>query len=82
VGGEAVTDPKSEPPARRLPAPSSMLGRFVMGALFFCLVTPLGLVMRLAGRDPLRLRLDRAMPSYWIAREAAGGRQTSMTRQY
>jgi hypothetical protein len=76
-----VTDPESEPPARwRLM--SSIAGRLVMGVLFFCVLTPLGLVLRLAGRDPLRLRLDPGAPSYWIARASAAGRQTSMTRQY
>jgi hypothetical protein len=77
-----MTDPRGELPARPLQAVFSILGSLGPGLLFFCVLTPLGLVMRLTGRDPLRLRLDRGMPSYWIARDAARGRQTSMTRQY
>jgi hypothetical protein len=65
-----------------LPAVSPVLGPLVMGMLFYCLLTPLGLVLRLAGRDRLRLRLDRSQPSYWVARASAAGRQTSMTRQF
>jgi len=38
---------------------SKVLGRIVMAILFFAVVTPVGLVMRMAGRDPLRRRLDR-----------------------
>jgi len=53
-----------------------------MGVLFFCVLTPVGLVLRLAGRDPLRLRLDRRAPSYWIERASPGGRQTSMKKQF
>ena len=41
----------------------------VLGIVFAVVVTPLALVMRLAGRDPLRRRIDRAATSYWIARE-------------
>ena len=41
----------------------------VLGIVFVIVVTPLALVMRLAGRDPLRRRIDRTATSYWIARE-------------
>jgi hypothetical protein len=58
-----------------------VLGLLAVGGLFFCVLTPLGLVLRLAGRHPLRLRFDRRAPSYWIERASAGGRQTSMKKQ-
>jgi hypothetical protein len=62
---------------------SKVLGRIVMAILFFAVVTPVGLVMRTAGRDPLRRRLDREASSYWLVRDAARNeRQTSMTRQF
>jgi hypothetical protein len=67
--------------ARRRPSVFSIAGPLLMGVLFFCVVTPAALFMRLAGHDRLRLRLDRTMPSYWIARPAAG-RRTAMTRQF
>jgi len=55
----------------------------VMAILFFGVLTPLGLIMRLTGRDPLRLRLDREASSYWLTRgRAQDTRQTSMTRQF
>src|SRR3972149_7215658 len=48
--------------------------RLVLGLVYFLVMTPIGLLMRLAGRDPLDRRLgDR--PSYWIARRAPGGSQ-------
>ncbi len=37
----------------------------VLGAMFFLVFTPLGLLMRLAGRDPLGLRA-RARSSHWL----------------
>ena len=52
---------------------SHLLARFtnpiVTGLLFFAIVMPLGLVMRLFGYDPLRLRPDPKAESYWIARK-------------
>jgi ABC-type uncharacterized transport system permease subunit len=35
-----------------------------LAVLFYLVFTPIGLVMRLAGRDPLRLR-TRGEPSHW-----------------
>lgn len=40
----------------------------VLGIVFALVITPLALVMRIAGRDPLRRRIDRDATSYWIAR--------------
>ena len=54
----------------------------VLGLLFFVTITPIGLVMRAFGKDFLRLRLDRAAPSYWIAREPPGPPPQSMKNQF
>jgi hypothetical protein len=40
----------------------------VMGLLFFGTIWPTGLVMRLRGKDLLRLKREPASNSYWIAR--------------
>jgi large-conductance mechanosensitive channel len=49
-----------------------LLGRViapvVMGFIFFLVVTPIGLFMRILGKDILRLRLSNKK-SYWIKRE-------------
>ena len=48
---------------------SHFMGRVVspviLGLLFFLVVTPLGLVMRLAGKDLLRLRRNPGSTTYW-----------------
>ena len=54
----------------------------VMGLLFFLTVTPVALLMRLAGKDPLRLRRDPAAASYWIARTPPGPEPQAMRRQF
>jgi len=40
----------------------------VLGLLFYVTLTPIALVMRLLGKDPLRLRRDPDAASYWIDR--------------
>ena len=39
----------------------------IMGALFFVVIAPVGLIMRLTKSDPMRRRLDRGIASYRIA---------------
>jgi hypothetical protein len=53
----------------------------VMGLLFFLVITPIGLIMRLRGKRPLGLELRSDEASYWIARgeEAQPG---AMGKQY
>ncbi len=54
----------------------------VMGLLFFLTVTPTAILMRLFGKDPLRLKLDRAAKSYWIERAPPGPEPESLRRQF
>ena len=50
-----------------------LLGRIiaplVMAVVYLLVMAPLGLLMRLLGKDLLRLKLDSQCDSYWIERE-------------
>jgi predicted membrane metal-binding protein len=54
----------------------------VMGLLFYVTITPMALVMRLMGKDPLRLSFDTEAKSYWIERNPAGPEPQSMRNQF
>ena len=43
-----------------------LVSYLTMGALFYLLITPLGLFFRIVGRDPLHRRFRREAGSYWI----------------
>lgn len=63
-----------------------LLGKIVsplaLGLLFFGIITPIGFLLRLTGKDPLRLKYDRGADSYWIRREPPGPPPDSMTNQF
>lgn len=44
----------------------------ILGIMFYVVITPMGLVMRLLGKDPLRLRWEPNAASYWIERTPPG----------
>jgi len=63
-----------------------LLGRILspiaMGVVFYGVITPIGLLMRALGKDPLKLKLDRATPSYWCRREPPGPAMGSLNQQF
>ena len=49
-----------------------VLSYVVLGALFFLVLTPVGLLFRLIRRDALRLRVKRSGATYWVPYERRG----------
>jgi hypothetical protein len=47
----------------------------LMAVVYYLLMTPVGLVMRLLGRDPMERKLDRNASTYWKRREPTKGSQ-------
>ena len=54
----------------------------IMFAIFGLIFTPYALVMRLSGRDALRLRRDANAPSHWIDRDPPGPLPRSVEHQF
>ena len=54
--------------------------RLILGLIFFGVVTPTGLVLRLAGRDPMRRAFDPDAVTYRVTRKTRPG--AHMTRQF
>ena len=47
-----------------------VVSHLILALVFFCILTPIGLMMRLTGHDPLKLKYDRQRASYWSERPA------------
>ena len=46
-----------------------VVSHVLLGVMYYGILTPVGLLMRALGRDPMERRFDRAAPSYWVERE-------------
>lgn len=57
-------------------------GTMLLAAIFFGLFTPLALILRRFGPDPLRLRFEPDLASYWILRTPPGPRPDAIRRQF
>ena len=44
----------------------------LLAAIFFLVLTPIGLVMRLFGRDPMMRAFDRPAKTYWVPHNPGG----------
>lgn len=54
----------------------------LMALVFYGAVMPTGVIMRLLGKDLLRLRLEAHSKTYWIKREAASVSRGTMREQF
>ena len=54
----------------------------VLGLIFFGVITPFAVVMRIAGRDALARRFDPAQKTYWIERDPPGPEPDSFRNQF
>tara|TARA_B100000686_G_C16788348_1_gene976871 strand:- start:1841 stop:2239 length:399 start_codon:yes stop_codon:yes gene_type:complete len=57
----------------------SIVAPIIMGAIFFFVVTPIGILVRLFGKDLLKLKTNKNTNSYWIKRNEE---KTSMKKQF
>ena len=63
-----------------------LLGKIVspiaLGIVFFGVLTPISVIQRARGSDPLRLQRDKVSLSYWVLRKPPGPKPDSMTDQF
>ena len=57
----------------------SIVSPIVMGAVFFVVVTPVGLIMRFLGKDLLRINKNKFASTYWINRDK---QKNTMKKQF
>lgn len=53
-----------------------------LGLIFFGMFTPVGIAMRLAGRDAMQRRFEPQARSYWIERDPQGPADDSYRNMY
>jgi hypothetical protein len=61
---------------------SAVVSPVALAIVYLAAIVPTGLLLRLFGKDPLRLRLDSAARSYWIERTPPGPDSKGMPNQF
>ena len=61
---------------------SKVMNPIVTAILFFFVVAPMGLILRLFGKDLLQLSWKKDLKTYWIQRTPPGPPPASMTQQF
>ena len=61
---------------------AGIISPIFLALLFFLAFMPIGLLVRMFGKDPLRLKLDAQAKSYWIDREPPGPPPGSIGNQF
>ena len=59
-----------------------VMNPLIMGLMFFVVVSPIGIIMRILGKTPLKKDFDRDAESYWIPRDPPGPAPETMKRQF
>ena len=59
-----------------------VINPIIMLAIYVMTIIPIGLMLKLAGKDPIRRKLDENAKSYWIEREPLGPSPESMKNQF
>jgi hypothetical protein len=59
-----------------------IVSNVLLTLFFFVVITPIGLVARLSGKDFLRLKLDRAAKTYWLPRPKRETDASQYERQF
>jgi hypothetical protein len=60
----------------------AIVSPIVLAVMFYLLVAPIGLLWRVLGKDPLRLRFEPRAASYWIERRPPGPEPETFTNQF
>ena len=56
--------------------------RFILSLLFYLIVTPIGLITRVLGKDFLELKKEASNGSYWNQRESSFEKNQSYDKQF
>ncbi len=54
----------------------------IMFFVYALTVVPIGLILKLSGKDLLNIKLDKSIKSYWVERDPAGPSPESMKNQF
>lgn len=60
----------------------NIVAPLTMGLIFFFVVTPTGIIMKVLGKDPLKEKFDSKATTYWINKDLDINESDSMKNQF
>ncbi len=60
----------------------SIMTRIILSILFYLVITPLGLISKLSGKDFLDLKFDKSASSYWVPRKKIAFEKSDYEKQF
>jgi hypothetical protein len=60
----------------------AVISPLLLGILFYLCIVPMGFLMRLTGKDPMRRKFEPAAKSYWIVRAPPGPAPETFKNQF
>ena len=60
----------------------TVISPLLLGILFYLCIIPIGFLMRLSGKDPMRRKFEPAAKSYWIVRTPPGPAPETFKNQF
>jgi len=58
------------------------MSRIILFILYYVIITPIGIFLKLIGKDFLQLKIDKSSKSYWETREKKIAEQIDYERQF
>lgn len=59
-----------------------IMTRVILTIVYYLIITPIGLLMRVFGKDPMQRRLDPDAPSYWIKKTYTDASKERLEKYY
>lgn len=58
------------------------MSQVILVVLFYLVITPLGLILKIFGKDLLDLKIEKNKNSYWVPRKVAHKSKESYRKQF
>ncbi|MFA7287482.1 MAG: SxtJ family membrane protein [Melioribacteraceae bacterium] len=59
-----------------------IMTRLILSLLFYIIITPIGIFLRLTGKDLLDMKWDKSKSSYWIRKSSGDYKPENTEKQY
>ena len=56
--------------------------RVILSVLFYVVITPIGFIMRMSGKDLLNRKIEKGSESYWIVRKKVAHNREDYEKQF